>query len=126
MQKDHRKKLVAAVGDLFFTAKIRDTAKRAGMDVEFVKSDTDVLELAKAGPALIILDLSFAAIQPLKLIGTLKSTAELKRISLLGYLSQVEGELKQKAHDAGCDMVLARSSFSQNLPQILKRHSGVR
>ena len=43
---------------------------------------------------------------------------------MIGYVSHVQGELKQAAHEAGCDMVLARSAFSQNLPQILKRHSG--
>jgi hypothetical protein len=37
----------------------------------------------------------------------------------------VQGELKQAAQEAGCDMVMARSAFSQNLQQILKRHSGV-
>src|SRR5438093_586361 len=30
--------------------------------------------------------------------------------------------LKQKAHEVGCDMVLPRSAFSQNLPQLLRRH----
>ena len=33
--------------------------------------------------------------------------------------------LTDLADDAGFDMVLARSAFSQNLPQILKRHSAV-
>jgi hypothetical protein len=28
-----------------------------------------------------------------------------------------------KAHEAGCDMVLPRSAFSQNLPQLLRRHA---
>jgi hypothetical protein len=37
----------------------------------------------------------------------------------------VQVELKQSAQEAGCDMVLARSAFSQNLTQIFKRHSGV-
>jgi hypothetical protein len=27
-----------------------------------------------------------------------------------------------KAHEVGCDMVLPRSAFSQNLPQLLRRH----
>ena len=30
-----------------------------------------------------------------------------------------------KAQEAGCDMVMARSALSQNLPQIFKRHSGI-
>ena len=126
MHKDHRKKIVAAIGDLFFTVKIRETARHAGIDVEFVKSEKDVLEMAKTHPLLIILDLGFSLLQPIKLIGKLKSAEESKQISLIGYLSHVEGELKQKAHDAGCDMVMAKSAFSQNLPQILKRHSELR
>ncbi|HUJ21056.1 MAG TPA: hypothetical protein VLX58_06000 [Bryobacteraceae bacterium] len=105
--------------------KINDAAKRAGMIVEFVKDPHEVLAKARAKPSLIIFDLNFESVNPLELIGTLKSTAEFKDISVIGYLSHVQGELKQKAHETGCDMVLARSAFSQNLPQILKRHSGV-
>jgi hypothetical protein len=63
-------------------------------------------------------------VQPLKMITKLKATPELKGISLIGFVSHVQGELKQQAHEAGCDIVMARSAFSQNLPQILKRHSG--
>jgi PleD family two-component response regulator len=124
MQKQP-KKLLAAVEDLFFTVKIGEAAKRAGLDVEFVKNDKDLLAKAREEkPALIIFDLNFSDMQPLKVIGKLKSSAESKSISLIGYLSHVQGELKQKAHEAGCDMVLARSALSQNLEQILKRHSG--
>ncbi|MGE5570142.1 MAG: hypothetical protein ACM3S5_13990 [Rhodospirillales bacterium] len=125
MQKQP-KKLLAAVDDLFFTVKISDAAKRAGLQVEFIKNEKDLLDKAKEErPALIIFDLNFGAIQPLKVISKLKSNAELKSISLIGYLSHVQGELKQKAHETGCDMVLARSALSQNLPQILKRHAGM-
>ncbi|MGA2328798.1 MAG: response regulator [Bryobacteraceae bacterium] len=124
MQKQP-KKLLAAVGELFFTVKIGDAAKRAGLEVEFVKTDKDLLDKARQDqPVLIIFDLNFSAIQPLKVISKLKSSAELKSISLIGYLSHAQGELKQKAHEAGCNMVLARLAFSQSLPQILKRHSG--
>jgi PleD family two-component response regulator len=125
MQKQSNKKILAVVSDLFFSVKINDAAKRAGMSVEFVKDEHEVLAKAHAKPALIIFDLNFESVNPLDIITRLKSTAELKHISVIGYLSHVQGELKQKAHETGCDMVLARSAFSQNLPQILKRHAGV-
>jgi len=112
------------MSDLFFSVKISDAAKRAGMAVEFVKEEKELLTKAGNKPTLIIFDLNFEQIEPLKLIAKLKSSADLKDISLIGFLSHVQGELKQKAHETGCDMVLARSAFSQNLPQILKRHSG--
>jgi len=125
MQNHGKKKILAVVEDLLFTVKIGDAAKRAGLEVEFVKSERDVIDKATSEkPLLIILDLNFSAVQPLKLISKLKSNGEMKRISLIGYLSHVQGELKQQAQEAGANVVMARSAFSQNLPQILKRHSG--
>lgn len=124
MRKQENKKILAAVSDLFFSVKITDAAKRAGMPLEFVKEEKELLAKAQEKPTLIIFDLNFETIQPLKLISAIKGDPHLKQISLLGYVSHVQGELKQQAHEAGCDVVLARSAFSQNLQQILKRHSG--
>jgi hypothetical protein len=59
------------------------------------------------------------------LIAKLKGNAETKDISLIGYLSHIQGELKLQAQAAGCDMVLARSALSLNMLQIFKRHSGI-
>lgn len=123
MQKNSKKKIVAAVGDLMFTVKINDAARKAGLQVEFVKSEKDLLEKAAEQPVAIILDLNFSAINPIKLISKLKKNSEFEDISLIGYLSHVQGELKKQAHEAGCDIVMTRSAFSQNLPQILKRHA---
>jgi len=126
MQNHGKKKILAVVEDLLFTVKISDAAKRAGLEVEFVKSERDVIEKATAEkPLLIILDLNFSAVQPLKLISKMKSNGDMKQISVIGYLSHVQGELKQQAQEAGANIVMARSAFSQNLPQILKRHAGV-
>jgi PleD family two-component response regulator len=125
MYKQGKKKILAVVEDLMFTVKIADAAKRAGLEVEFVKSERDVIEKAtQEKPLLVILDLNFEAVQPLKLISQMKSDGEMKQISVIGYLSHVQGELKQQAQEAGANIVMARSAFSQNLQQILKRHSG--
>lgn len=122
------KRILAVLEDLFFMVKINESAKRAGLPIEFVKSGPDVLAKAadKNGgrPALIIMDLNFGGIDPLKLVTTLKASDDTKSINLIGYLSHVQGELKVAAQEAGCDMVMARSAFSQNLPQILKRYAG--
>lgn len=117
------KKVLAVLEDLFFTVKINESAKRAGMQAEFVKSQQDTLEKAAEKPAVIILDLNFSAIEPLELIKRLKADENTKGVNLIGYVSHVQGELKQQAQEAGCDMVMARSAFSQNLPLLLKRNS---
>jgi len=124
MPQQH-KKVLAVVSDLFFSVKIADAAKRAGMTLEMVKDPHEVMLKAKEKPSVIIFDLNFEDAQPLDLIAKLKTGAEFKGVSLIGYLSHVQGELKQAAQEAGCDMVMAKSAFSQNLNQILKRHSGV-
>jgi len=123
MQKQESKRILAVVGDLFFSVKLADAAKRAGLALEFVKDSGEVLEKARLKPALIVFDLNFEAASPLDLISRLKAADDTKGISLLGYVSHVQGALKQQAHEAGCDMVLARSAFSQNLTLIFKRHS---
>ena len=123
MQQQEPKRVLAVVADLFFSVKLADAAKRAGLALEFVKEPKEVLAKAKQRPSLIVFDLNFDAAQPLKLIAKLKGDSETKGISLLGYLSHVQGELKQQAHEAGCNMVLARSQFSQNISEIFRHHS---
>lgn len=118
------KHVLAVVSDLFFSVKLSEAAKRNGLTLDFVKVAGEVLEKAKTKPTLIVFDLNFEAVEPLKLIEQLKSIPETKGISLIGYLSHIQGELKQQAQEAGCDMVMARSALSQNLMQIFKRHSG--
>ena len=125
MQNQPTQTVLAVVSDLFFSAKINEAAKHAGVKLEYVTTEKDLLLKARSNPALIIFDLNFDAAQPLNLIGKLKADAELQHISLLGYLSHVQTDLKRRAEATGCDMVMARSAFSTDLPEILKRHAGV-
>ena len=109
--EDSASRIFAFVDDLFFLAKIQETARKMNVRVEFVKTDKDLTDKLKQNgeekPSLIIFDL--------------KSKLK-KGTSIIGFLSHVQGDLKQKAHEVGCDMVLPRSAFSQNLPNLLRRH----
>ena len=125
MPKQEPKRVLAVVNDLFFSVKISEAAKRNGLVLEFVKDSGEVLAKAKEKPSLIVFDLNFDAVEPLDLITKLKASAETKGVSLLGYLSHLQSELKVQAQDAGCDMVMARSAFSQNMLMIFKRHAGI-
>jgi PleD family two-component response regulator len=122
---DANSRIFAFVDDLFFLAKIQETARKLNVKVEFVKAEKDLLDRmhqnGEEKPSLIIFDLNNVNAKPLTLIPKLKSKLK-KGTSIIGFLSHVQGDLKQKAHEAGCDMVLPRSAFSQNLPQLLRRH----
>ncbi len=119
-------RIFAFIEDLFFLAKIQETSRKLNVKVEFVKTDKDILERLKNGngeekPSLIIFDLNNANAKPLQTIPKLKK--ELKKgTAIIGFLSHLQADLKVKAQEAGCDMVLPRSSFSQNLPNLLRRH----
>ncbi len=122
---DANSRIFVFIEDMFFMAKVQETARKLNVKVEFVKTDKDLMEKMQQNgeekPSLIIFDLNNNSVKPLTLIPKLKSKLK-KGTSIIGFLSHVQGDLKQKAHEVGCDMVLPRSAFSQNLPQLLRRH----
>jgi CheY-like chemotaxis protein len=106
-----------------FTVKIQEAAKRVGLEAIFAKNHQEAMDQAKQDPAVIILDLNTTSVEPLEVIEKLKSNEDTSKINLLGYVSHVQAGLKQAAQQKGCDVVMARSAFSQNLPTILKRYA---
>ncbi len=128
-REDAPTRIFALVDDLFFLAKIQEVSRKLNVKVEFIKSEKDLPEKAgKEGaeereekPSLIIVDLNSNSIKPLPTISKLRSRFK-KSTSIVGFVSHVQGDLKVKAQEAGCDVVMPRSAFSQNLPNILRRH----
>ncbi|HTV81033.1 MAG TPA: hypothetical protein VME18_00155 [Acidobacteriaceae bacterium] len=126
IREDAPTRIFLFIEDLFFLAKINETARKLGVKVAFVKNDPETLARIvdapeEERPSLVVFDLNNSAAKPLVLIPKLK--AKLKRgTSVIGFLSHLQGDLKAKALEAGCDMVMPRSAFSQNLPTLLRRH----
>lgn len=125
LRADAVPRIFAFVDELFFAAKIQETARKLNVKVEFLKTEKDLADRMEQNgdekPSLIIFDLNGVSAKPLVLIPKLKSKFK-KATSIVGFLSHVQGDLKLKAQEAGCDMVVPRSAFSQNLPQLLRRH----
>jgi|SRR5579875_850190 len=120
---NEKKKIVAVLRDLMFRVKIQEAAKRAGLEAVFVESQEDALARARENPAVIILDLNHSAGDPLETVVKLKSDAQTSQVKLLCYVSHVQADLKRAAQEKGCDLVIARSAFSQNLMTILARYA---
>jgi hypothetical protein len=126
IREDAPMRIYFFIEDLFFLAKIQETAKKLGIKVGFVKNEKDaVAKLTDAPenerPSLIVFDLNNANAKPLTLIPKLRAKLK-KSTSIIGFLSHLQGDLKVKAVEAGCDMVMPRSAFSQNLPNLMRRH----
>jgi CheY-like chemotaxis protein len=123
-RQDAPTRIFAFIDDLFFVAKIQEISRKLNVKVEFVKSDKDIAEKTEnieEKPSLIIVDLNSNSIKPLPVITKMRSKYK-KNTSIVGFVSHVQGDLKIKAQEAGCDVVMPRSAFSQNLPNILRRH----
>ena len=110
-------RVVALMDDLFFQMKLAETAKHLGVEVKVATTADALLPLLdSAPPKLLIVDLNsrngpIAAIEQLR--------AAKNRVRVVGFLSHVQTELAAQARAAGCDEVLPRSAFTQNLAEIL-------
>ena len=108
-------KVVVAIPDLFFRAKVLETAKSLSIEVDVARDADEVLQKVRAEkPRLVLMDLQAAAIQPLETIPALQG------IPVIGFLAHELVELREKALAAGCSQVLTKGQFSAGLPQILK------
>jgi hypothetical protein len=126
VREDAPTRIFCFIDDLFFQAKIIETSKKLGVKVEFVKGDkesvaklTDVAEADR--PTLVVFDLNNLNAKPLTLIPKFKAKLK-KATSIIGFLNHLQGDLKLKAIEAGCDTVMPRSAFSQSLPNLLRRY----
>ena len=115
-------KILAVMSDLFFSVKINDAAKRLGRGAEFVKDNALAQQKIKAGPPLVIFDLNCVSASPLELIRMLKADPETAGIRTIGFVSHVQTDLRQQAVESGCDVVVARSAFAQNLEAMLESY----
>jgi hypothetical protein len=128
VRQDAPTRIYCFIDDLFFQAKIQETSKKLGIKVEFVKGVTDKEIVARVTdapeaerPRLLVFDLNNANTKPLTLIPKFKTKLK-KSISIIGFLNHLQGDLKAKATEAGCDTVMPRSAFSQSLPNLLRRY----
>ncbi len=109
IREDAPTRIFCFIEDLFFLAKIQETARKLGVKVEFVKGENkdavariiDAPESEK--PALLVFDLNNLNAKPMALIPKFKGKFK-KAVSIIGFLNHLQGDLKMKAIEAGCDV----------------------
>ena len=115
-------RLIAAVDDLFFLARIRETARQVGVPIETVPTARleATLKEGLIGDSLkaVVLDLSSNG--AVELIRALKTNPQTRPSWIVGFASHVATGLVAAARAAGCDQVLARSAFTRQLPDLLR------
>ena len=118
---------IAFVDDLFFLAKMTETARHTGVDLKTVTSADALLLEAAANPgAMLLLDLN-ARGKPIEALARLAEIAPANgaRRRVIAFLSHVQTDLADQARAAGCDEVMPRSKFTAELPRILREARAV-
>jgi CheY-like chemotaxis protein len=116
---------IALIDDLFFLAKVHETAKHTGVTLETAATGEQLLKAAAASPsALILVDLNArqGALDAVERLcasnGAADGQAKPRRV--IAFLSHVQTDLAERARSAGCQDVMPRSKFTQNLAEILR------
>lgn len=111
--------VVALVDDIFFQAKLLETAKQLAVELRVCTTpEALIAEAAKNSTRLAIVDLN-ARSKPLEAIVRMQAAAP--GIPVIAFLSHVQVELAEAARAAGCREVMPRSQFARNLATILER-----
>jgi CheY-like chemotaxis protein len=111
--------------DLIFTSRITATARDLGGSVRPARSVEALQALVQQqAPACVIVDLSNPGLRIADLVGWLRETCpRLPRV--VAYGSHVDTAGLRAARAAGCDPVLPRSKFVEDLPQALPAWLGL-
>lgn len=112
--------VIAAVDDMFFVSKIRETAKALGMVVKFPRTlDALLATINEELPGLVLVDLHNQKLNPIELATALRSDDKSQSVPLLGFFSHVQTDLQRQALEAGYTEVIPRSIFARDLANIL-------
>lgn len=135
--------ILGLVTDLFFVAPIEAAARAAGYRVQWVERDEAagpetaprtvgepltgragafLRRVVEWQPALVLVDLSSALPWP-EYVAALKSSPATRRRPVLAFGPHVDLDLRARALDVGCDVVLAKSALMRDLPGLIQKHA---
>jgi len=142
--------VVTLISDLFLAAPVEQAVRGAGYRLERIERGSDlepeapperervylgeplagrgaafIRRLAEWRPAVIIVELSSTAIPWADWIAAAKSSPATRRIPVIGFGPHTDLDLRAKAIDAGCDLVVAKSRLLSALPELIEKYARV-
>ena len=109
--------ILAVVDDLFLSSKITGPLEANGHSVKIIPDPAAALSHAESRhPALVIIDLGLQNGDPFEMIRLLKTNGS---TPVLAYTRHTDLEGQRKAGELGCDKVVVRSEFFDNINVIV-------
>jgi DNA-binding NarL/FixJ family response regulator len=105
--------------DLIFASRITGTARALGLEVRQMRTADALVELAgREPPSGVLIDLGFPHLELPELLRRLaEACPAMPRV--VAYGSHVDAAGLRAAREVGCDLVLPRSKFVEDLPKEL-------
>jgi len=106
--------------DLIFTSRIAGTGRDLGLTIKLARTlDALVALAAEEQPSCVLVDLAFPGLSVPELLSQLRQTCSpMPRV--VAYGAHVDAAGLRAARQAGCDVVLPRSAFVEDLPAKLR------
>ena len=113
-------RVVAVVRDLFFVARISETARLAGVPLEFARTPEDLATALVSRPHFVLLDLTGDLPEQGNVTSRVFETvAAAGNPPVLGFTTHVAARQTQPWH-ARCGRVVTKETLTQELPALLR------
>jgi hypothetical protein len=107
--------VVAVVRDLFFVARIRETARLAGVPLQFARTSEELTAALLERPRFVLLDLT-GGFDYARVFETVEAGG---RPPVLGFTTHALARQSQPWH-ARCERVVTKEVLTQELPTLLR------
>ena len=117
-------KVIALVSDLIFRSKIKEICKSYDLEPEFVRDAAELERLLTRGDlskATFIVDLAWPRFDAVRAVSRLRQI--FPDALIVTYASHIEQDRMSAAHASGASLVLAKSSFVNQLGEIVSGSS---
>jgi CheY-like chemotaxis protein len=124
-------RIQAWVADLYFVSRIESVAKQLGLELELIGSvrevpNGNILKFTDGKhDRLILVDLNNGLVPWEEWIPILKQDPETNTIPIMAFGSHRDIPLMQTAKSAGVDQVLAKSRFTEDMPNLIRKAAGL-
>jgi DNA-binding response OmpR family regulator len=109
--------ILAVVDDLLFSSKITGALEPMGYSLQVIPDPLAAMAHARTNkPGLVIVDLGLERGDPFELIKALKTEISLP---VLAYTRHTDSGGQQRAKDLGCDKVVVRSEFFNDIGNVV-------
>jgi DNA-binding NarL/FixJ family response regulator len=113
-----RRRIIVVVTDVIFESRIGEVASALGFDMTaVVDSDGAIRELSSPSGALVVMDVQAEGLD----MGRVVSEARRRGVPVLAYGRHTKAGELRAARKLGCDVVVPRSTFVEELPALIER-----